>query len=377
MKNRGNPDGEDKKRAKLLGNQNDFTEFLRGEIMSGVILPGEKLMSPNEMSKVFHVSLLKVNNTLSTLKKEKLIVYFPKKGYFVSGYRYRRVSEHIIGVVSNGGAEEPMKRMYNAMESVFNENGFDMLVRNSGNSQSREEKILRSFLAAHVDGVIVDPSSSQMLCRHMEVYRRLGQQQIPFIFINSSYPQMIDRPRIGVDDQKGGYLQTRHLIATGRKKIVGIFRADDGRGVERHKGYVNALQEAGMRYRPELVIWYQSVEKNKKAQVILENIILSEEGCDGIVCYDDSMARSVMYYLFSKGYRIPEEIGIVGYGNSDPAASGELGITTIAQPDALIGERASGLLLELIGGAREPESGLIRLLEPDLVIRSSSVRNCR
>ena len=364
---------EEKNRAKLWRSQNDFTDFLRGEIMSGRILPGEQLMSPLEMSRVFHVNILKVNSTLSKLKKEKLIVSFPKKGFFVSGYRYRKVSEHIIGVVSNGGAEDPLRRMFNRMESVLNENGYDMIVRNSGNSQSKEEKIIRSFLASHVDGIIVDPSSSQILCRHMELYRRLDQQQIPYVFINSAYPQMINKPRIAVNDQKGGYLLTRHLIATGRKNIVGIFRSDDYRGSERHKGYVTALQEAGIPYRPELVIWFQSVEKNKKALVILDSILLSDKCCDGIVCYNDSMARSVMYYLFSKGYRVPEDIGVVGYGNSDSPAAGELGITTIAEPNALLGELASELILGKINYNQPVPDRDIQLLEPDLVIRSTSV----
>ena len=364
---------EEKKIAKSWLSRNDFTEFLRNEILTGNILPGEKLMSPAEMARVFHVNILKVRNTFSILKKEKLIVSFPKKGYFVSGYRYRKVSEHIIGVVSNGGAEEPMRRMFNRMESVFNLNGYDIQVKNAGNSQSKEEKILRSFLAAHVDGIIVDPSNSQMLCRHMEIYRRLDQQQIPYIFINSVYPQMIDKPKILVNDAKGGYLLTRHLIATGRESIIGIFKSDDNRGAERHKGYVTALQEAHIPYRPELVIWYQTEERYKKAQVMLDNILESETGCDGIVCFDDSLARSVMYFLFSKGFLVPDDIGVVGYGNSGTPETGELGITTIAQPDALLGEMASGLLLEKINGVPEEKSGIERLLEPELVIRSSSV----
>jgi len=364
---------EEKKRILLWRRQNDFTDFLRGEIMSGAILPGEKLMPAGEMARLYHVSILKVNNTLSTLKKEKLIVSFPKKGYFVSGYRYKRVSEHIIGVVSNGGPLDTIRLMYDSMESVLNSQGYDMQVKNAGNSQAKEEKILRSFLAAHVDGVIIEPSSSQMLCRHMEVYRRLEQQKIPYIFVYGTYPQMIEKPRVSINDFKGGYLLTRHLIATGRSNIVGVFKSDDSRGTERHRGYVSALQEAGLPYRPELVVWYQTEEKNRKAQVVLDNLLGSDQGVDGIVCNDDNMARSVMYFLFSRGYQVPDDIGVVGYGNSVSAETGELGITTVAQPNALLGEMASRLILEKIEGVEDSFSTVQRTLEPELVIRSSSV----
>ena len=207
----------------------------------------------------------------------------------------------------------------------------------------------------------------------MEVYRRLDQQKIPYIFLCGAYPQMMEKPKVSINDFKGGYLLTRHLIATGRTHIVGVFKSDDSRGAERHRGYVSALQEAGLVYRPELVVWYQTEEKNRKAQVVLENLLETDQGFDGIVCYDDYMARSVMYFLFSRGYRVPDDIGVVGYGNSVSEETGELGITTIAQPNALLGEMAARLLLEKIEGIDDAVSTVQRTLEPELVIRSSSV----
>ncbi len=353
----------------------DFTEFLRGEILSGNILPGEKLMSPFELTRYFHVSPLKVLQAIQILRKEGYLVTFPKKGTFVSGYRRRKVSKNVIGVISKGGNEFNLRPMFTQMETTLNLNGYDMQVRNAGNSQLREEKILKYFLSNHVDGLIIDPSESQMLCSHMELFRRLDQMRVPYIFINSVYPQMFDRTKILIDDAKGGYLLTRHFIATGRSYIVGIFKSDDSRGAERHKGYVTALQEAGIPYRPDLVIWYQTSETDKKARVMLEKVLRSKEGCDGILCYDDDMAVNVIYFLLSQGYRVPEEIGVAGYGNFQNAEAGELGITSVAQPDALFGEMAANLILEKIEGVPDSESRVTRLLAPELVIKSSSIRS--
>lgn len=61
---------------------------------------------------------------------------------------------------------------------------------------------------------------------------------------------MKDRPHILLDDCRGGYLITKHLIELGHREIVGVFKSDDTQGQQRHKGYVQALQEAGISYDP-------------------------------------------------------------------------------------------------------------------------------
>lgn len=59
-----------------------------------------------------------------------------------------------------------------------------------------------------------------------------------------------------MDDAMGGYLITKYLIDTGHKSIIGVFKSDDIQGQNRHKGYVKALQEAGIPYEPDHVIWF-------------------------------------------------------------------------------------------------------------------------
>ena len=161
-----------------------------------------------------------------------------------------------------------------------------------------------------------------MICKHRNLYQNLDKFEIPYVFIQGIYSEMRDKPHILMDDAQGGYLVTKYLLELGHKKIKGFFKADDMQGLERHKGYVKALQESGIAYDPDDVV------------------------------------------------RIPDDISITGYDNSLYAQRGS-GITTIAHPQEKLGEMAAELILEKINGVPEEESKVERLIYPELIIRGS------
>lgn len=349
-----------------------FEDMLRHAIKSGDLLPGQRMLSVDQLSKQFHISRLEVNLALRNLKRDKLIISFGTKGTYVLGVKPVISLKKTICVITPGVPSTMNRKVMSGIENVLTINGYDTLIKNTGNSQSKEEKLLRGMLNENAAGFIIEPSRSQLLCKHVELYRKMEELGKPYIFIRSTYPQLTDKPRIVVDDSQGGYMITRHMIATIGENIVGIFRADDNRGAERHRGYVQALQEAGIPYRPEYVIWYHIEERMEKPTLAL-NEMLSKQPCDGVICYDDAMATNILYFLFQKGYSVPEDIAVAGYGNTAVATAGELGLTTIAQPDELLGEIAAEYLIGMLNGEEEKDKKLLKVLSPELVIRGSTI----
>ena len=349
-----------------------FEETLRDLIAAGKLAAGDCLMPVGQLAKLFHITPMEVRYVLKKLRKDRLLVTFRGKGTYVLESRPAKHIEKTIGVITMETVSSSTQRVLQGIERVCSANGYNIVYRDTGNSQSKEEKILKSMISGHAAGYIIEPSKSQLMCRHMYLYNRLEQDNIPYVFMRTVYPQLADKPRVIVDDIQGGYLLTRHMIATAGDNIVGIFRADSRRGTQRHRGYVKALQEAGIPYRPELVIWYHLEERMKKPTLELESI-LNTYACDGIICYDDVMATNIIYYLFSSGYSVPEDIAVTGYGNTAIATAGEMGLTTIAQPDELLGEMAAEYLMEKLGAESEGEKDVERILNPELVIRGSTV----
>ncbi len=350
-------------------------EQIKREIEVGNLSSGEKMMSVEQLSNSFHISRMEANAVLKGLRKEGAIVNLGLHGMFVKNADTEEIIKNTIAVITADSVSSAAQRMLRGIERVADANGINVICKKTGNSQKKEERIIKNFEAAQAAGYIIEPSRSQLLCRHIDLYKKLDEKNKPYIFVRSTYPQLRDKPRVVVDDVQGGYLITRHMIATIGENIVGIFRADDSRGSERHRGYVMALQEAGLPYRPELVIWYHIEEGAKKPTLELDQI-LKKYSCDGIICYNDAVATSIMYYLLNNGYNVPEDIAVSGYGNTAVAMSGELGLTTVAQPDELMGEMAAEYIIDMIrGGTADSEKNVQKVLTPELVIRGSTIGN--
>lgn len=179
-----------------------------------------------------------------------------------------------------------------------------------------------------------------------------------------------------MDDCKGGYTITRYLIDSGHKNIVGVFKADDMQGQNRHKGYAMALQEAGMIYDPDKVIWFHTEDRKVHPYDGISQLLEQKTQMDGIVCYNDEIAMQVMKALQNAGLKVPEDISVTGYDNSYMAVSNDFRLTTIVHPQEKLGEMAAELLLKLIRKEMDDSAHKKILIEPQIVLGNSClVRN--
>lgn len=347
-------------------------EKLKGDILSGKIKPGEKLPSENELSEAFHISRHTVRKALAILANEGYVMAEHGKGTYCSERMRHLKQSKNIAVVTTYISDYIFPRLIQGMDRVLTANGYSIILKNTGNSRSGEAKALEDILTKDIDGLIIEPSKSQILCKHMNLYAMLDEYQIPYIFIQGIYPQMQDKPHILMDDCKGGYLITKYLLDTGHRKLIGIFKADDMQGRERHAGFVKALQEYGIPYDPDRVIWFHTEDRKEKPAVMLDIFRKNGVPMDAIVCYNDQIAQSVKRSLQKTGVRIPEDISITGYDNSVISENELINLTTIAHPQEKLGEMAAELLLEQIHKVPIEESKVERMIQPELIIRQST-----
>ena len=358
-------------------------EELKSDIIAGRLRPGDKLPSENELSASRHVSRHTVRKALSILAQEGFIEAEHGRGTFVSrkirrgkspslpfgGMDYRGSGN--IAVITTYLADYIFPRLIQGIDSVLTAEGYSIILKNTGNSRVKESRCLEEILEKDIDGLIVEPSKSEILCANMALYEKLDFYQIPYVFIQGYYAQMKNKPHILMDDCMGGYLVTNYLIELGHRRILGIFKADDSQGRERHKGYVKALFEAGYPYDPDMVIWFHTEDRAVKPAKVLELMLESGAAMDGIVCYNDQIALEVLKALQKKKIRVPEDISVTGYDNSFIAENGAVKLTTIAHPQEKLGAMAAELLLEKIKGVPDEESRVERILKPELIVRES------
>ena len=345
-------------------------EALKEQILSGTIKPGQKLPSENELTREYALSRHTVRKALALLENEGYITARHGKGTFCSERVIQRHNSKNIAVTTTYLSDYIFPRLIQGMDRVLSENGYSIILKNTCNSRSKEEKVLKELLDKPIDGLIIEPSKSQLSCRHPNLYENLDKYQIPYVFIQGIYTEMKDKPHILMDDVRGGYLVTQYLLELGHRRITGFFKADDIQGINRHKGYVKALQEAGISYDPDAVVWFHTEDRKSKPAMMVREMVRSGNLPDGIVCYNDQIAVQVIETLEACGLKVPEDISVTGYDNSLYAQRGT-GITTIAHPQEKLGEMAAELILEKIAGVPEEDSKVERMIQPELIIRGS------
>jgi len=346
-------------------------EDLKEKILSGEIQAGDKLPSENELSGEYGISRQTVRKALQMLQSMGYIYAEHGRGTFCSELARHTHTSKNIAVVTTYLSDYIFPRVIEGIDSVLTSQGYSIILKNTRNSRSMEAKCLEELLQKDIDGVIIEPSKSQIFCKHTNLYDKLDEYNIPYVFIQGTMEQLSDRPYVMMDDFKGGYLITKYLLSLGHRKILGMFKADDRQGIERHRGYAKALQEYGVFYDPDRIIWFHTEDRAVKPFARLRAMAASGIKFDSVVCYNDQIAIKTIQTLSQLGIRVSEDVSVTGYDNSFLAENYQVGLTTIAHPHERLGEIAAKLLLDLMQEKTLSLADRQIVIEPELIERES------
>ncbi len=195
---------------------------------------------------------------------------------------------------------------------------------------------------------------------------------IPFVLIDS-YVNAPDVYCIGLEDEKGGYLATKHLLENGHRVIAFASPSIREGGVveKRLNGYRRALKEFGVPFDPSLVFTQEIfVEEGKR----LGHLLAEKPEITGIFASADILAAGIMTGLREKGVLVPRDKSIVGFDDNYLCQLTNPNLTTIHQDAGQKGILAVDMLLKEL--RREPQAEHSIILPVSLVERES-VRNLK
>lgn len=345
-------------------------ESILSKILDGTYQPNQKISSESELMEEFGVSRHTVRLAIGDLVTEGWLYRKQGAGTFCAEQEGVPAADQSknIAIVVTYISDYIFPSIIRGAEKYLSENGYQVSLFSTNNNHLIEKQILEKIISQNFAGIIFEPTKSAVLNPNINYYLNIESKGIPYIMIHAYYDEL-DPLSITVDDEKGGYLQTEHLIKLGHSNIAGFFKVDDLQGTKRMKGYIKAHREHRLVINPNYMVSYSSDNKDTKPAAELRKFLESSNPPTAIVCYNDELAVLLLEVLREKKLRVPEDISLVGFDNSYFARV--FGLTTIRHPQSEIGTAAGKLIIQLANSPHKPQlDNKVESIvyEPELII---------
>jgi LacI family transcriptional regulator len=186
---------------------------------------------------------------------------------------------------------------------------------------------------------------------------KLYKQRFPVVMIDDQ-DTPTEIPWIKADNVNGAYAAVHHLIQLGHRRIAHI--QGPLRYVvshDRHQGYCQALQEAGMTPDPDLALEGDFTTSGGRACASKLFELPLEKRPTAIFASSDQMAYGVLAAAEEYGISIPQDISLVGFDDLTPSPHVHPPLTTVRQPFAEMGQFGIELLLSMLDKPHSPPFG--------------------
>ena len=273
-----------------------------------------------------------------------------------------------IGVIVPEIVHYFFSTVISGIEDLAYDSGYHVMFCQSSESYNREVKAVETLLSCRVDGILVSVSKETNDFDH---FRKIQDTGIPLVFFDRICDE-IDTDRVIVDDEVGAYEAVAHLMKIGCKNIVHLSGPQNLQiGKNRKDGYLRALKEYDEPVNDNNIIKCDTMEE---ASVIVPELLKRKEKPDGIFAVNDLTAAASMRIVIDLGYRVPEDVAIVGFTSGLISDITNPTLTSVEQHGYQIGREAVGMLIDRLEKKHDLPSQT-KIIKTELVIKGSSKRN--
>ena len=310
---------------------------------------------------------VKLKTKQKVFQKAKELGYMPN----MMASNLRRQKSNTIGVVVPRISRYFFSSTIAGIEEVAYRAGYNVMICQSLEQLEREQKIVKNLIANRVDGILMSVSMQTTNTDHLSECIQSGT---PLVFFDRHVDGLKDVGQVLLDDFKGGFEATEHLITKGCSRIA-HFTAPTHVSIYKNRlaGYKEALRKYELPYDDELV--FESDLMESDGTRLAKKIVSEFKDVDGIFSANDFAAIGAMKYFKSEGIKIPSRIAIVGFSNEPSSEVIEPALTTLDQSGGEMGRLACNLILEYLTSGTKSVAQKTIILDPQLVERRSTTRS--
>ncbi len=272
-----------------------------------------------------------------------------------------------IGVVVPEFINEYYSEIVIAIQEFFRSKGYQVLVMQSDEDETQELTNAQTLIHNMVDGLIVAPTAGY---KNMQYYQSRIKEGYPLVFLNR-IEESVPVSKVVFNNTKWSFFATEHLIRQGYQKIYHLSGYKDLSVTnERVEGFKKAMDKNNIQKEN-----YKIIETGLLAEEgmeVVEGLMFHHDIPDAFFCVNDMVAIGVMKKLKDNGYRIPEDVAVVGFTETRIAKLIIPQLTSVKQPTFEMAKKAGEILLKRITNpSAEIET---QIFNGELNVRKSSVR---
>jgi LacI family transcriptional regulator len=277
-----------------------------------------------------------------------------------------------IGVMVCEIANSFFSQVIDGIESIAYNKGYNIIISQSHESYEREVFDLQYLASRSIDGLLISVSTETQDFGHLKALHAKG---FPIVFFDRIVRD-IQTHKVIVDNFSGAYNIISHLIRNGYTRIANIATSPYlSIAQDRIGGYQQALADHNMPADKSLLKYCTHGGMiYKELEQALDQLLRLKHRPDAIFAASDKLTTGCLRYFQSKKIKVPDEIALAGFSNSELTELLNPSLTVVKQPAFEMGQLATSLLLELIEAKRPVREFDTQVLPTELFIRDSSAK---
>jgi len=311
---------------------------------------------------------------VSKATQKKVLAAIKKLGFrpSSSARMLRLKRSNLIALVVADISNPFFAQIATQIEQLADKAGYRTMIANTHEDPKKEMDLLNALIHSQgVDGVVLTTS-----LKTPNNLKATLPNRYPIVLLDRKLSG-VPASTVGIDNFEGSLEMTRHLIESGAKKI-GLLTISPGYISpikDRVNGYKKALENAGLKFDPELVkeISFSQIENDVFEAV---NSLYSHKEIDGLFVLNNQIARHCLQTFERMDIKIPQDILFASFDDNELFSLYHPSISAVKQPVEKLGERAFEELARLIA-EKDSDKKIAHDqigLKPEIIIRNSSKR---
>lgn len=336
-------------------NCEDFTRYqaarslLRRKVLSGEVGHGEQLKPELELCRDLNLSRTTVRKAVASLVEEGLLLRQRGRGSFVNFSR-SPIQKRLLAFLYQSRVTGSIDLLVRGAEQRAAELGYQLLLANAQNDSVAAFEQVVSLNDTRVAGTIVTPVQTLTPEKTTaDVLRGLlrADQRVVLVDALSDDPAI---PSVSSQNLEATHELTCHLIARGYRRIAFLSSVRTEGVIERENGFRQAMEEHGLPVPPEYFLEVAARDPASQGTQEVDLFLAMRTPPEAIVCLHDLIALNVLRRCAERGWKVPDDVAVVGFDDLPQAATSHPPLTTMHQPLLKTGRLAVELLVRQLNG---------------------------